>query len=509
MMMPPADKVVSNFEGLAGIIRQISAINPEMIALTTEGEGDTVIHKLSLPQLPREFSFGVTLARHKDTILVGFGSTLVEQSLAMLQGKEGKSMAANPRFQEAFKKLPPPTDNAAFCDMSLMTSQLRSMMADVFKQAETTGNPPREGDPGYDQYQMVKKLPMVLIDAMDAFDYSGSVSATDGMKTLSTAVMQMKPNAAEKPIYKILMGNGTLTDPLRYVPKDATNFSVGTGIDVAALWSWVMTLIRENVPDSESVLSGLAEFRERTGMDIEQDIIGWIHGGMTYVSVPGPTAFASGEFAMMLKVRDEAKAKAAVGKLIDLIQQNLTEEQGRIEDAEIADAPGFKVARIQFLGAMPGLPSKPTIGVKDGWLILASTPEFVTTVLDTAAGKAENFSKNPRYAAECVQTSGAVSSLSFTDQTQLGENLSMLFGSVGMVSMMAPPEVSRNPMFQSLMGACTKLSRVARELNFFQSESTASTVEGNTIVTRAMTTYREPPAPDKPKAEASEDKPNQ
>jgi hypothetical protein len=329
------------------------------------------------------------------------------------------------------------------------------------------------------------------------------------MKSVSQEVTVLKADAKDKPFYKILMNNGTLKEPLKYVPKSAASFSVGSGIDVGALWAWATTLIKEDFPHGGEFVKNLEEFKEETGFDIEADFIGWVQGGMSFVSVPGPTPYASGEFALMIKVKDDAKASAAINKIVELVSQKIPEEQGRIEDAEIAGTTGFKVARIQMLGMMPGLPSKPTLGVKDGWLILASSPDFVSTVLDTGAGKAENFSKNERYAKECVQASGNVAALSFGDLTTMGEDLSMVFGSLGMVAMMAPPEVSRNPMFQSLMGVSSKLAKVVRELNFFQSESSASTIEGNTIVTKSMVTYREPPAPEKPKAGSADEKPNQ
>lgn len=509
IMMPTADKVESNFNGLTGIIKSIAGMNPGMMALATEGEGDTVIHKIAFPGLPPELSFGVTVARQKDVILIGFGSTLVEQSLALLQGKPGKSISTSPRFQEAFKKLPAPTDSATFCDVSLLMAQVRELMTQVFKMAETQGNPPKEGDPDYDKYIAAKKIPGKIIDALDIFEYSASVSSTDGLKTLSQEHTLLKDGASGKPFHKIMFGNGPVKDPLKFIPKNASDFAVSSGIDVAATWAFLTDLIKNDIPDGNEFFEGLEQMKAETGFDIEADLLSWLKGTFTSISVPGPTTYASGEFAIMLGVTNEEKANAAIDKVIELAKANIPEDQGRIEDADVPGGKPFRVARIQALGMMPGLPSKPTVGIREGHLFIASSPEFVISVLETGAGKAENFGKNERFAKECVQPSGAVNSLSFTDQSQLGEQLSMAFGSLGMVSMMAPPEIARNPLFQSAMGASTKIARVVKELNFFQSTSAMMTVDGNVVMTKSIATYREPPVQEKPKSAATDEKPNQ
>ena len=71
------------------------------------------------------------------------------------------------------------------------------------------------------------------------------------------------------------------------------------------------------------------------------------------------------------------------------------------------------------------------------------------------------------------------------------------------------PELQKNPGLQGILRMVSKFGRVAKELNFFQSSSSLSTMDGNKVVTRTVTNYREPPAPTAPpKAPTDDEKPD-
>jgi hypothetical protein len=491
LCMPPEDQLKDSFEGLGGVLKTLVGMAPEEFQLATQEDGETIIHSATAVGAP--FPFALTVARHKDVILVGFGPTMPEQALALLRGEGGEPLAASARFKEAFGKLPPPTDSLTFFDVARFFTQLRTVLNGAMEMAATSA--PAEGEEGYEDFVQWKALPGKIVDALDIFEYSAEVATTDGMKRTTDSITVLRADAQSRALYPVITGNKPLTDPLKYVPKDAGEFSACSGIDLPALYRAIVKIIGEDVPNGAQVIAELQGMKENTGWDIETDIVGWIGGGFTTFSMPGPTAYSPAEFVFMLSVRDEAKAREVIGRLIAMIEPKLVSQNGSIVDAEIEGTEGFKSVILPML-AMVGM-NKPTIGVKDGWLFIGSSPDVIATAAKVAAGE-PNFSKNERFLKEGIQPEGSVTSLSYTDLSKLGEELGGLLQMVPMMSV-AVPDMMKDPKMQSVLGMVSKAGRVVRKLDFLQSSSSRTTFDGKAFVTKSIDTYREPPVPTKPK----------
>lgn len=520
LMMPPEDKVKENFAGLSGILKTVVAFDPNALTLTTEEDGDTVIHKVSLADAP--FPLGFALGRHNDVIIIAFGPTMIEQSLALLRGEGGQTLASTARFQEAFGKLPPPSDKLVFVDLAKLFGQVRGLVNQVTAMMEGSG--PAEGEPGYDAFVKWKALPPKIVDMFDMWEYVAEVRTTDGMVATADAITVLRDDAASHGFYPVFYGNNPLHDPLKYVPKNAGEFWVTSGINLPALYEVAVEFIRAEIPDGEEIIAKLESLKQPPagvsmrrqvvgdgkyvdlpvegesgggmGLDIEKDVVGWIGGSLATFSIPGPTAYASSEFVMMLSVRDEAKAREMIERLLALLEPMLQSGQGSIVDAEIEGAEGFKSVIFPPL-AMVGI-DKPTLGVKDGWLFFASSPSIIGKSLEVAAGNAENFSTNERFVKEGIPAEGHVTSLSFTDQTKLGEELGQVLMMVPMIGMMVP-DLAKDRVVQKMLSMAGKVGRVVRKLDFFQSSASRTTFENKIERTKRVTTYREPPVITKPK----------
>lgn len=527
LLMPPQEKVKDSFDGLSGILKTLAELDPNApLKLTTEEDGATVIHKLSCTG-ESPIPLGLTLARHNDVILVGLGPTMTEQALALLRGEGGQALAATARFTEAFQKLPPPTDKLTFIDIAKLMRQVRQVVGAASAMAEAGA--PAEGEPGYDEYVQWKALPGKIIDTLDMWEYSAEVTTTDGMLATTDSITVLRPDAKSRALYPVLYGNKSLNDPLKYVPQTAGEFWATSGLDLPALYKAVVKIIREDVPEGEEMIANLealtkgpgfdsqavVELEEEgaeqqapeeegieqptvqaAGFDIEKDIVGWIGGSLISFSVPGPTPYSPSQFVVMLSVRDEAKAREMIDRLMGLIEPMMAQQQGSVVDAEIEGAEGFKSVVFPML-AMFGL-NKPTIGVKDGWLFFGSSPEIIASSMKVAAGEAENFSKNERFLREGIPPAGSVTSLSFTDKTKMGEQLGQALTMVPMIGMMVP-DVVKDPVAQSVLSMVGKLGRVVRKLDFFQSSASRTTFDGQVEIAKCITTYREPPVIKKPK----------
>ncbi|MFQ5805648.1 MAG: hypothetical protein ACE5I3_04275 [Phycisphaerae bacterium] len=506
LMVPPEDKLKDNFEGLSGILKTVVELDPNMIKLATEEAGHTIIHRVALAD--SRFPVGLTLARHNDVIIIGFGFTMAEQALALLRGEGGAALASTPRFQEAFKKLPPPTDALSFVDVAKLMKQVRAMISKGTEMAEAAAPP--EGEPGYEDYVKWKALPGKIIDALDLWEYEAAVKTTDGMLLTGDTVTVLRDDAKSRALYPVLYGNKPISDPLKYVPENAGEFSVTSGIDLPALYAAVVRIIREDVPRGEELIAHLEALKDEEtglGIDIEKDIVAWIGGSLISFSVPGPTPYSNPEYVFMLSVRDEAKAREMVDRLLGMVEARLgqlggagpqgrsAQQSGSVVDAEIEGAEGFKAVVFPMLSM---LGYQPVVGVKDGWLFVGSSPGAITATVEVAAGKAENFAKNERFRKEGILPESGVTALSFTDLSKLGEQLGQLLTMVPAIQL-AVPDLAKDPVMRSVLSMVGKLGRVARKLDFFQSSASRTTFDGKIEVAKKITTYREPPVITKPK----------
>jgi hypothetical protein len=491
LLMPPADQVAEDFEGLAAILKNLVGLAPPgELQLSTEGEGESVVHKLTVPNPMSPVSF--TLARHKDVLLIGMGPAMFEQSLALLRGQSDAktaALASSERFQQAFKHLSPPTDSLTYVDAARVLAQARSFaemgaqMAASFAETQPAEGAPKPPGP-------LDFLPK-LVDQLDLWDYVASVGTTEGMKTTEDTTVALREEGRSRPLFKALYGNGPLRDPLKFIPKEATGVSVTSGVDFAALYKTVLDFIEKEVPQGKDLLAQWQQQQATLDFNVETDLLSWLGGGFAKFNAARGSAYVQ-DWAVILEVRDEDKGNAALDKLVTKLDEYLVPQNGGVEDAKLEAAPGFKrVILPAFLALLPV--GSPVFGIKDGHFFLASSPQIVSTALDVGAGQHDAFSKNERFIQEGLPLGPNVTAFSFTDLTRWGEELGQVLGMAAMVQMLLPPEAQKNPAVVTLLSMVTKVGRVVKTLDFYKSECSVSTFDGKATTMKVVTIYQEPP----------------
>lgn len=485
LFMPPADKVEQDFKGLSALLQTLKEMAPEgQLILTTEGEGDSVRHTLSIPQ--GQMPFALTLARHQEVLMIGFGQSMPEQSLAMLHGEGGRTLSTDERFQAAFKYLPAPRDGFVFVDLAKLMNQLRTLMSNVMAMADPTGETMTDKQ---------KQLPSKIIDLCDICEYVAGVTRTDGLKTLNEEVVVLREDAKNKALYGALFGNAPIEKPLKYIPKEASGFSTTTGVDLSAMYGEILRFLKEEAPDGDVVVqqweATKAQLIADHQFDVEADLINLIQGGIKTFTIPGPTAYSPAKQVFMLSVTDEEKTRALVDRGLTIVAGMLKDQNGNVVDAQIEGAEGFKVVESPMLAMMLG---RPTVGVKDGHLFIATNPDAIAKALAVAAGEAPSFAQNPRFEDEGLPVMANTTSMSFSDLSQMGEQLGQALQMVPMIAAFAP-DVAGDPTMRTLLQVLGKVGQVVRELNFYRSSCSITTFEGRISRTKGVLNYQEPPKP--------------
>jgi len=487
LLKPPADKLAGDFDSFAALLEMMAGISPQELDATSETIGKTDVRRLSFVHAPFPITFVV--ARHEDTLMLAFGTTMVEQCLALLGGEAGQTLASTPRFKEAFAQLPPPGESLFFMDVEKFLLQIRSFASAAMQLADPGGETldPR-ARPRLDP--KMRALPDKLIDAVDLFEYAAAVTRTEGMRTEAESVLVLREDARSRPLYKALFGTPPVSQPLKFVPRDANDVSIWSGFDFAALYRTLLDFVTENVPSGDVGVTHWQELQRAWGLDVEQDLLSWLGGGMYSFKIPGPMAYSATEFALLIDVRDEDKAREMLDRFFEFLEPKLAPQSGTIADAEVEGAEGFRSVLLPLM-AMIGV-DRPTAGVAQGKLIIGSSPKVISRALRTAAGSEPSFVENERFEEEGLKLADPVVAFSFTDLTKLGEELSQMLAMVPMVGMVNP-ELMKAPPARAIVSTLSKLSPVVRQLDFFQSSCSQTTSDGRTYRTKSITNYRKPP----------------
>ena len=494
LFVPPKDEVIADYQGLAAILEKLAGLDVGggMTLSAEETEGNTVVRRLSLgnEMLP----LTLTLARCDDVLLLGFGSSMPEQALALLRGESDAavaSLASTERFKAAFAKLPPPTDELAFIDVARLMGACRT-----FAQM-AAGIGAMQPEEGGSESQPASPLAFLttLVDEFNLWDYVASVARTEGMQTVTEEITVLQPDAKTKAFGKVFYGGKPLAEPLKYIPKEATGVSVGGGMDFQALYQAIVEFVGKEVPEGKALLTEWELRQEEMGFDVEEDLLAWIGGGYATFSAPIPTPFMPG-WVLILEVKDEAKA----AKTLEMISEQLTAMLGAqgagVEDAKLPDIEGFKQVILPPAAMMiPGL-GTPIFGLKDGHLFVANGPKVLTAALAVADGKQEGFDKNERFIAEGLPLGENVTGFAFQDLSGWANEVSQVLSMVGMLPMMAP-DLAKNPVANTAIFIVSKAAKVVKELNFYRSKCTVTSFDGSTAYAKGVLHYQEPPKPRK------------
>lgn len=494
---------------LAEIVKLIQQEGGEGLVQSREWKaGDASVLTIYPPNMDK---FGFHLAAFKDLIFFAIGTeAVIRDPVGLLSGGDKKGVSSTERFTTAFKALPPAEDVVVFWDVARMMDGIDSILSAVSKgmgapagekpQGEKPKKPDSEDDETGDedagmadpQGAAVLGALSALVKDVNIFDYVAEVGWTDGRRVFSESITRLKPSAKSSPLYKVIASSKAVSKFDRFIPKDTTDFSVSSGLSLVEAYRYVVNFVEKRIPDGKEAIEEMTKTLKReVNLDLEKDVFALFDGQTASVTI-------GDEFAMLFKVTDEKKTMAQVDRLLDAIQGAMGQGQGlSLSKVKVkGDKEKFRSISHPMMMMMGGL-EPPVFGCSEGHLILASSADVVTEVLETADGTKPSIRESKRFKEEAiVPTEGAVDSISYTDDSRLGEQLQQAFGGmamgVGMMGMMGgqnmPPEVAS--VISKAGPILTKLGTVLSKLDFFQSSSSCTTFDGTQWKTRSVQNYK-------------------
>lgn len=429
----------------------------------------------------------IDLFQRDDLVGISTCTTLTRRVLSLMAGEgEVGPIVECEGFRRALTAVPDPEDSLTYLDFRSLASDLRSLLEGLFAKAGESPDAVR-----------ARRIVLSILERLNVFDYLLAVQHTEGHQERAYTVAALQPDCKETRFAKVFANRKPLDKPYRFIPAEATNFSVSVGVDLDAAYALILDIIRHDVPDGDLALEAWNQTQDEYAFHVQEDVLDWFSGEMITVTLPAarPTLFSYTDQVLMLRVKDPTlaaqKVNAAIARLKDLLRQHFAMEL--VETPAAVTAPGFRTLSYPPLIVL----AQPVIGVYKEWLIVGGSVEAINACLATAEGRGPSILEAERFRKEGILRDQPVSSASFTDLSNLQQELAGIFQAMGICGSMASQIIGQKDkqsakVLESVMAMVHRLAPVVAQIDFYSSTATYCTFDGLAWKVEMLTTYKAP-----------------
>lgn len=391
-----AEKVEKSCQNL---LKLLEAKSEGKVPVTQISQGDVEITGLVLPP---NSPFQPVFARLDDVFLISSSHVMLSQALEMLKSDSGKSKFDDPRFAEAFAKLPAPEDATVIFDGQQLFKQLGSIGGFIRQQSKEDPKAMRVAD----------AIDM-LISELAVIDYEVTVEYTEGFENRAATLGKVTADAKEKLLGKMLGSGQPFESWQTWIPADAVAYSLSKGVQLHPVYEHVMEILQTKFPESKDALAKFEKVQADLNLYLDRDILQSFSGESVSVTLPRADEGQDSVFA--LKCSNPDRIRELLDRLVDNLNKLPPLQAQQISLATVESLPEFETLNVPMLVAFN---VKPVIGFHDGWMMVGSNPECVQKILDARAGKTATIDSSEHFERFHLAIEGPVDSLAFTDLEQ-------------------------------------------------------------------------------------------
>ncbi len=492
------DEARKNMAALVKIFQALSETRDELRVTHKQQRGiDQWLLRAAQPAHYGEGDFKLTLIKKDDIVGLILGSQARKEVLSLIADKPGaRSILQSPRFIEAFSQVDAPEDSYTFFDARMLIDDIRIAAMKRIKQEGKSENE----SPAIPIVKAALKL-------VDIYDYMLTSTRTEGMQQHVQMVTRIQPDKKRAPLARMIYDQRPIKQFDRYIPADVLSFSIGSHVDVSRGYHLIRHFVAEHVPDGVGKLSKFDDMLETMGFNFDRDILSWLSGETMNVTLPAsaPTPMSQYDNVLFIRVKDPEVAYEKVNEALTFATNKLR-EIGQPVFVRQVDTPNGQCCEVVHpLLAMIG---RPVIGVADNWLYISNSVDSVNRCMAVSRGEAPSVLKNKRFIDEGIIPPGPVRSISFTDRRHFGLELARQVAAINQLGAVIPSlllkqheqspaddlqkKIQHVQLVTHLMGAMSKLPLVLKQINFYSSESSYCTFDGQYSRSQGLITYRNP-----------------
>jgi hypothetical protein len=221
---PAPETLSANVDGLKAILETLASLS-EKVSLAEEKVQDADVWSLNIVNVP----LTMHLFQKGDVVgLVLLQRAVLDDTLALMAGAASKpAIVDGDRFKEALAAVPSPEDQIVYFDMRQMMDALSccvDMLTAMGTQPTTTN--PAEPQPPNDAMQ-AQRLIKKILDETNVLEYGITTTETKGLQQFAHSVHKMRADYMQRALGRILMNPKPVERFDRFIPVEATGFSIG------------------------------------------------------------------------------------------------------------------------------------------------------------------------------------------------------------------------------------------------------------------------------------------
>lgn len=483
-----------NMEHLTAILTELAALKDDS-KLRTHSMGGIPVWSLTLgDEQKKDIPFSLQLFRKGDMLGVTTGRKPLKKIVGLMTGQSDKpAIVAVPRFREALGLVKPPEDMVIFFDTKSFLSDMKRLLQLAGAKVNSRGEP--DCDPaGIKVLQAIKRG----VELCDVMDYTITSMETEGFRELTHEVMRLQPAKRNCAVVSCCLRRKAFQRFDQFIPVDATGFKLSGFVDLGGLYKIALDFVENDIPDGAELIAKWNAILATIGFDPERDLFSWLSGEMINVTLPPAVATVMGgsDWVWMVRVKDSELASQKLDDALSSLTATLRQKgQMLMVTPAAVSAEGFRQVTHPLLAMF----LRPVVGVRGPWLMIGSTPSAIDRCLAVASGKAPSIVENARFKREGLIPRGPVLAASFADTSRFGQELAGVITAVGIGGNLAAGLIpgdqasEARQVLQKIMSIVAKLGPVVAKLDFYNSESSITTYDGDTIIrTEKVVTFKPP-----------------
>ncbi|WP_145944070.1 hypothetical protein [Fuerstiella marisgermanici] len=458
----PDDGAASLKQGLGNLFAMADEAGKDNINLVEETHANATLLTLQLPpQVPMSPVIGV----RGDLFIFSTRTDFAKQALTLLDDPSAESKFDDPRVKKALSQLPEAEDALVFFDGKTLAQQLDGVIAFI-----------RGVGAGNDEALRIATLIDSLLDELLIVDHEVTVEYTEGYQNRSATYGEAVSGHKNMVVGGMIANQKLFSDWSKWVPAEASSFSLNTGATVTPLYDWITTKIPEIFPESEQAFAKWDQIQDQFDVHLREDILQSFSGESVSIAMPGPPTplGPSSKSVSFTRCSQPDRVKELIHRAFDALQEIPQVQAQGITLEESEQLEGFEVIRANLLMMMGGL--TPVFGFQDGWMAMGSHVDAVQTVLDTRAGEHDSFAGTDQFAKFGLEVSGDVNAISYSNIgqsiRQAGQAMQQFGSMLPMIMAMAGQGGQGGPdlgPLQDVLQLLPPIGRIVSKFDFIES----------------------------------------
>ncbi len=315
-----------------------------------------------------------------------------------------------------------------------------------------------------------------VIDQCAIIDYVTTVEYTEDGQNRSAALGKLSEGYKDTLLGKALSQGEAFEDWQKWVPADATAYSLSTGVNCHVLYEGIMEYVRDKFPETHDALDKFDKMQDDVDVHLDADVLQSFSGESVSFTMPaeGSGSMTKADNVYASKCEKPDKIRELLGRAVDGLKKFPAVDAQQLELKDCEDLEGFQeihALALQMSGA------KPVIGFKDGWMIVASSVAAAEKFLAVRAGEADSIADSNKFEKFNLKADGDVYAASYTD---VGAGVRQAADTVDQLSMMLPmylamatqnakPEEKK--LAEEALGLLPSVAKVIRKFDFFEDKA--------------------------------------